>query len=147
MNKKQLIRLKYQGIDANLAPSAFRKWASQYIDCEAYFCYEKFSPVPYFLLCRAIELSIKSMHLESFSQAEVKSKFGHDILKAYEALPERFQVLTVDECSLLEGASNIYDGKQFEYFESEDALTGYSRFPDLATLRAIAYKLHREISS
>jgi hypothetical protein len=37
-------------------------------------------------------------------------------------------------------ANAIYGGKGFEYFNPEHALRGYSNFPDLAALDAIAVK-------
>ena len=40
----------------NLSPHGFRKWARQYRQCERDFRTPVgFTPVPYFLLCRAIE--------------------------------------------------------------------------------------------
>jgi hypothetical protein len=54
------------GINANLAPDAFHWWATHYYKCRQDFVSpHKFSPVPYFLLCRAIELELKSRHLKN----------------------------------------------------------------------------------
>jgi hypothetical protein len=44
---------------------------------------------------------------------------------------------------MLQQASDIYDPKGFEYFEPDDALTGFKRYPDLAQLDVIAEKLIR----
>jgi len=44
---------------------------------------------------------------------------------------------------VLERASDIYASKGFEYFEPEDALTGFRRFPDLSMLDQVAKKLLR----
>ena len=140
LSNLQLAKVRRHGIDANLAPDAFAKWAHHYLQCEADYSCKSFSPVPYFLLCRAIELAIKSIHLNKMGQPEVKSSYGHDILKAYEALPGEFKVLVKGEQELLKVASEIYAGKQFEYFEPQDVLTGFSRFPSLVHLRALARK-------
>jgi hypothetical protein len=121
---------------------AFHRWATHYYKCRQDFqCLHPFSPVPYFLLCRAIELVLKSKHLEDKRQPEVKNEFGHNLVKAYRALPVEAQQLSEDKFSILERASAIYSSKGFEYFNPEDALTGYSRFPDLAALDDITKQL------
>ncbi len=103
-----------------------------------------FSPVPYFLLCRAIELEIKSRHLREKKQDEVKDKFGHKLIKAYEALNPKEQILSIEELDILQQADNIYYRKDFEYFEPEDVASGYSRYPDLQMLDRVAEKLIRQ---
>ncbi|TET75041.1 MAG: hypothetical protein E3J56_01365 [Candidatus Aminicenantes bacterium] len=130
------------GINANLSPDAFHRWATHYYKCKQDFrSPHKFSPVPYFLLCRAIELEIKSIHLRDKKQTEVKEDFGHDILKAYEALSEEYKILEDNEIKVLKVAKEIYCSKGFEYFNPEDALTGFSKFPDLNTLDTVVKKL------
>ena len=129
-------------IDANLAPDAFRRWANHYYECKQQFSPpHSFSPVPYFLLCRAIELGIKAKHLSRLTQKQVKKRFGHNLVKAYNALDPVHQILSSAEVDILRQASDIYDPKGFEYFEPEDALTGFRRYPYLAQLDAIAKKL------
>ena len=130
------------GINANLSPDAFHRWATHYYKCKHDFrSPHKFSPVPYFLLCRAIELEIKSIHLRVKKQKEVKKAFGHDMLKAYEALGEEYKILDDNEVKVLKDANEIYCSKGFEYFKPADAIIAYSKFPDLDTLDAIAKKL------
>jgi hypothetical protein len=102
---------------------------------------DKFSPVPYFLLCRAIELEIKSRHLTNVPQIQVKNNFGHDLAKAYKALTPTEKTLTQDEETTLKTASDIYKRKGFEYFEPMSLLKGYQDFPDLMILNSIANKL------
>jgi hypothetical protein len=132
------------GIDGNLSPDAFHRWATHYYKCRHDFASpHKFSPVPYFLLCRAIELELKSRHLMKRRQLEVKRAYGHDLTKAYSALPLAEQTLTPDESAVLQQASQIYASKSFEYFEPEDALTAFRRFPDLSVLDRVAKKLLR----
>lgn len=126
----------------NLSPIAFHRWATHYYKCRQDFqCPHSFSPVPYFLLCRAIELVLKSKHLEEKRQPEVKIEFGHNLVKAYRALPIEEQQLSEEDFAVLESASSIYASKGFEYFNPEDALTGYSRYPDLVALDGITKEL------
>ena len=130
------------GIGANLAPDAFRRWAEHYVQCESQFSAPQgFSPVPYFLLARAIELALKAKHLENLSQDQVKDRLGHYLDKAYEALAPQDKILNAKELKILRRTSNIYATKGFEYFEPGDALAAFSRYPDLTDLRAIAAKL------
>jgi hypothetical protein len=135
--------IRPRSFHANLAPDAFHRWATHYRKCRMDFqCPHRFSPVPYFLLCRAIELEIKARHLKRMTQLEVKKKFGHNLEEAYDALDSTEKGLTQIEENTLRRASKIYnDNKGFEYFDPQDALTGYKRFPDLALLDSMASKL------
>lgn len=128
----------------NFSAYAFHRYARDFYKCRRDFVPEgRFSPIPYFLLCRAIELELKSRHLEQVGQSSVKGQFGHDLIRAYEALPAHLQSLSTDELVELQKASEIYKppNKGFEYVHSHDAAHGYSSFPDLAILDGIAKKL------
>ena len=130
------------GINANLAPDAFHRWATHYYKCKQDFQPpHRFSPVPYFLLCRAIELQLKSKHLQLKTQDQVKQEYWHNLSKLYGSLSDNDKVLNASELNILEQASNIYAPKDFEYFTPEDALTAYSRYPDMQALDAVARKL------
>jgi hypothetical protein len=132
------------GINANLSPDAFHRWATHYLKCKRDFqCPDKFSPVPYFLLCRAIELEIKARHLKYMTQEQVKKKFSHKLAESYDALEPTEKILNQEEEHTLRDASKIYHEKDFEYFNPEDALTGYKRLRNLnlAFLDSIASKL------
>jgi hypothetical protein len=135
--------IRVERISENLSPKAFHIYATHYYKCKQDFRSPDsfFSPVPYFLLCRAIELEIKSRHLKRQTQTEVKEGFGHKLSEAYNALDQKDQVLNQAEVATLEEASSIYAGKGFEYFVPQDALMGYSRYPDLEALDSIAKKL------
>lgn len=134
--------VQVEGFFANLSPMAFQKWARQYYECAIPLLSQtEFSPVPYFLLCRAIELQLKAEHLEIKLQPEVKSSFGHHLVKSYMALPHHRQVLVATELNLLKQADSIYSSKGFEYFNPEHAMRGYSQYPNLAALDAVAQKL------
>ena len=126
----------------NLSPIGFHIWAEHYYKCRHDFkSTDAFSPIPYFLLCRTIELELKSKHLQHKDREHVKNVFGHDLLKAYEALDNFQKILTDDELNTLKMANVIYKGKGFEYFSPQSAITGFSGFPNLETLDSIAKKL------
>jgi hypothetical protein len=126
----------------NFSALAFRRWAVHYYKCRHDFVTpHKFSPVPYFLLCRAIELELKARHLEKKRQPEIRRTFRHRIKSAYLALPKRQQILDTEEFGVLKQANAIYASKGFEYIQPRDALTAYKRFPNLDALDRLAKKL------
>ena len=137
----QIVRMGV--IEINLSPDAFHIYAGHYYKCKQDFKPpdDYVSPVPYFLLCRAIELEIKARHLKHRKQTEVRKDFGHHLLAAYRALDAQEQILSQSEEAVLTAADNIYATKGFEYFDPYDAATAFSRFPDLETLDTIAKKL------
>jgi hypothetical protein len=102
-----------------------------------------FSPVPLLLLSRALELEIKARHLVSMSQQAVKKRFGHNLVKAYNALPFEQRILSDEEEEALMKCSNSYDipNKFFDYWSPVAALRGFSMFPDEEELRLITEKL------
>lgn len=66
---------------------------------------------------------------------------GHNVWRSYDALDSLEKVLSRGELKTLGTASNIYAGKGFEYFEPQDTVTGYSRYPDLDELDLLTRKL------
>jgi hypothetical protein len=136
-------KIEVQGARVNFSAPSFHRWASHYYKCVQDFkSPDKWSPVPYALLCRAIELELKSRHLEITPGQRNVKKFGHILIKLYEALPAEQKTLTDDELATLRTASSVYtDEKAFDYIRVEDAGTAYKRFPDQARLDAVAKKL------
>ena len=117
---------------------AFHMWATQYYKCKQGFEYSgRISPVPYFLLCRSIELELKSRHLKHKTQKQVKDEFRHDLIKSYEALEPADQLLNVNEIDVLKRANIVYAGKGFEYCAPMDVLKGYPLYPELEELDSI----------
>ena len=137
------ITIKLETGHINLSPVAFRLWAQDYYECYLSFVekQQKFSPVPFFLCCRAIELALKAKHLETKSQNDVKDLYRHDLIKSYEALDPEQRVLSSEEFDLLRAVNGIYCSKAFEYFNVMDAGTGFQRFPDLAELNALTRRI------
>jgi len=82
----------------NLSPQLFRNTAQDFFKC--YLDFEPppghFSPVPFFLCCRAIEMALKAIHLEKKNRKYVR-KFGHNLMKLYEKLDDEDQSLSKDE--------------------------------------------------
>jgi hypothetical protein len=137
------VTVDMQELKVNLSPDAFHIYATHYYKCKRDFTPpdDKPSPVPYFLLCRAIELEIKARHLKRMTQPEVKDEFGHRLLKAYKALDAQEQILSQNELAVLKTADERYQKTEFAYFKQEHPLKAYSQFPDLDMLDSIAKKL------
>jgi hypothetical protein len=137
------VTINMESIEENLAPDAFHIYAMHYYKCKRDFTPpdNKFSPIPYFLLCRAIELEIKARHLNRLTQEEVKDKFGHRLLKAYKALDAEEQILSQNELAVLKTANERYIKTDLAYFNPVQALRGFSQFPALDMLDSIAKKL------
>lgn len=125
----------------NFSPTGFRLLAQDFLQCYSDFKPARFSVLPFFLCCRAIELALKSMHLEKEPQAQVKQRFRHDLLAAYETLPPVSKTLSAEERTVLAKASSIYKDKRFEYVQASDAGAAYTRFPELEVLAQVAQKL------
>ena len=126
-----------------ISPDAFRLWARDYFKCYLDFqSPRKFSPIPFFLCCRAIELALKGALLDKDkSHKQLKKSYSHDLVKAYRAIPHEQQTLSADALALLAAANDIYKAKDFEYFNIFDAVSAYKRFPDLEVLAALARRI------
>lgn len=100
-----------------------------------------FSPVPYYLFCRALELSLKAFLLsKQHPLDELKKKYGHDLEALWRAAT-RDGILGVlgnldpDFESDLESANSYYKGKAFEYFDFRRWARGYPDLPPFARFR------------
>lgn len=108
----------------------------------------RFSPVPYYLICHSIELSLKSfLFTAGFKKAD-RRRLNHDLEKALRAaenngLSTHIQ-LTADERGLLHKANRLYPKKEFEYFESLETIYDPHDF-ELDALASLARKLFEAI--
>ena len=135
-------KLKAETGHINFSPTGFRLAAIDYFKC--FLDFEKpgrFSVVPYFLCCRAIELALKAMHLETKRQTEVKRQYLHNLVKMYDELSVNRKNFSLEEYTLLKQANETYKAKQFEYVCVLHAMHGYSMFPNLDDLANLARKI------
>ncbi|MBW3661415.1 MAG: hypothetical protein KY397_07275 [Gemmatimonadetes bacterium] len=109
----------------------------------------KFSPVPYYLYCRAIELILKAFLLvKSRSVDELKGHYKHNLVRLVEESRREGLEKIVDSLPAtfdrdLQAANNYYGTrkKAFEYFNFEKWARGYKDLPPLDRLEAIAEQL------
>lgn len=126
----------------NISPLGFHRYASEFLSAaRSIEQSDIFSPVPYYLLCRALELTLKAFLLaRGLSKKELKNmkKYGHDLEKLFNISDEmglRSITHISDEYKQLVSASNDYYGsKAFEYFDVYRAMQGYSGLPDINKL-------------
>lgn len=142
--------MKAQTLHISLTPSLFIKYAKDGFEAAQFFKNKKyFSPVPYYLYCRSIELSLKAFLLHNSKKLdELKSrKYGHNLGKILEEakkynLSKLLNVTSLEE-NELQKASALYDNpnKAFEYSRVIDAVHGYNNFPKLKIIKRLAKKL------
>jgi len=110
----------------------------------------RFSPVPYFLICRSIELSLKSFLFSAGFKKKDRKKLNHDLEKALGAAEdnglETYLKITSNDREALKKANKLYPKKEFEYFESLETIYDPHDF-DLAVLSSFAQRLLDTIES
>jgi hypothetical protein len=122
----------------NFSPVGFKLAARDFRRCADSFKPEKFSIVSYFLYCRAIELGLKAIHLETQTQRELMSRYRHKLTESYKTLPPERRTLSASDFDLLAKVSRLYERKAFEYVQPGDAAHGFSDFPELEQLARLA---------
>jgi hypothetical protein len=129
----------------NASPTRFHLWAKEYLDRRRSVQFSDWSPVPCFLLCRAMELEFKAVHLDVQPRADVKKvkNYKHNLVELYKHLPDNYKnKLSQEQVELLEQVNKIYDNKRkgggFEYFNVRHEMRGHSNLPKLKDLDALA---------
>lgn len=146
------IVIKPEPVVVRISPLGFHRYASEFLRAARSVSVDSsFSPVPYYLYCRSLELALKAFLLtKNVSIRELKSRhLGHDLVKVLDkaktiGLGQLFTVTSAHERELVK-ANNYYTSKGFEYFEvmKAHAITGsksesfalYSIMPECPTAR------------
>lgn len=148
---KRNIVIKTRLIKFNITPFGFHEYASDYLDtADKWTSESKYSPVPYFLYCRTIELGLKAFLLAKGKNLKyVKDSVGHDLtlgLKNARLNNLDDIVETTDiEKEQIEVANKYYKTKGFEYFFVSNHITGLKGLPKLDTLKEYSHKLLNKI--
>ena len=110
----------------------------------------RFSPVPYYLICHSIELSLKSFLFSAGFKKADRRKLNHDLEKTLRAAEKNglntHIHLTADEQDLIRKANRLYPKKEFEYFESLETIYDPHDF-ELDALASLAHKLFEAIEA
>jgi hypothetical protein len=135
------------GIHFKMSPVSLRVYADDFVSAARSAPKPKspkFQPARLYLVCHAIELTLKAfLSLRGFSlQALSDSQLGHDLRKLLSQAREHGLLGMVDlpteMLAEIERASEYYSEKVFEYPALVEAVTGMSRLPDFSTLLAAA---------
>lgn len=154
--------IKAEPLKLDVNAWAFARYSKDFYDsanlCRNHFFSNidyAFSPVPYYLYCRCIELALKALIINAEPQKikELgKKRFAaHDLLRNLEQTEACVgsEILTEKERGVLQDAGLFYgnDGrinKGFEYFTGNiklSMLKAYSDLPSIEGLAGIAKKL------
>jgi hypothetical protein len=144
------VRVTPGAVTVNISPLGFHIYACQFFRSARLarsHARKKFSPVPYYLYCRALELLLKAFLLsKGVSAKELKSQaLGHDLSRCLkrangEGLTAVFAI-SEPQASQLEMANAYYASKGFEYFNVANVARGYRNLPDLGALDALCSAL------
>ena len=124
----------------NVGPYGFWRYGAHFLKARKRIRVEKaFSPVPYYLICRCIELELKAFLLaKGRPMSFLKNKIRHDLEKALRVSEaeglSRMVRITPKRRGELRAANAYYAAKGFEYFQVLKAVTGYPNLPDLRIL-------------
>jgi hypothetical protein len=129
----------------HITPLGFHRYAAEYLRAALGFQGNgSFSPVPYYLFSRSIELALKAFLLaKGVPKKRLKERnLGHDLEKI---LKKTISIGLANVVSIspqhteeLRKANNYYTSKGFEYFEVVRTVTGYRNLPDLPVLSDLA---------
>jgi hypothetical protein len=129
----------------HISPLGFHRYASEFLRAaQGFKVNDGFSPVPYCLVCRSMELSLKAFLLaKGFPKKRLKERnLGHDLekilKKAISMELDKFVTLSTQHTEELIKANKYYSSKGFEYFEVVKAMTGYRNLPDISVLADFA---------
>jgi hypothetical protein len=145
--------LKAESSEIKISPFGFHKYASDYLEtAEKWPTQSTYSPVPYFLYCRTIELGIKAYLLAKGKDLDfIKFNIRHDLTKGLNnailnALDDILETTDIEKAEI-EVANKYYKDKGFEYFFVEKHATGLMELPELEVLKRYAHKLLSKIKA
>lgn len=146
MSKSETVKVFV--IKGKITPYGFYSYARDYLTAFLNNQEKKrYSPVPYFLCCRSLELFFKAYLLAKGVSLNTLKKVRHDLLVALRNAKERDLESLVDISpeaeEELRKANEYYKEKEFEYYERIMFKAGlrYPDLPKLHTLKELAENL------
>ena len=137
--------IKVQPMVLHISPLGFHRYAAEFLRAAQVFkINDGFSPAPYYLICRSIELALKAFLLvKGVPKKSLKEKnLGHDLekvlKKAISMGIDNVLPISRQHRKEVRKANTYYASKGFEYFEVIRAVTGYRNLPDLPALSDFA---------
>jgi hypothetical protein len=147
--KPKTYTIKAKPVFINISPFGFFHYGKEFLDVtKGVEQSTGYSPVPYFLYCRSIELFLKAFLLvKGVTKKDLKSmkNYGHDLEKILKKAQElglsQFVEITPEQEKEISKANEYYASKGFEYFEVIKAVKAYPELPDLSLLEKVAFEL------
>ena len=110
----------------------------------------RFSPIPYYLICHSIELSLKSYLFTAGFSKKDRKKMSHDLVHALREAQGNgighYIVISSMETEAVFRANQLYSRKEFEYFESLETIYDPHDF-DIEVLKSLARRLIESIEN
>ena len=141
--------VKVQQVVAYVSPIGFHQYAADFVkwaDRASAEPSQFFSPVPYYLYCHSIELSLKAFLLaRGITKKKLKDRrYGHDLIallnKAKQLGLEDIVPIRPEWESELSKANDYYFHKEFEYFNVGFFANGLPLLVDLRELSQVLIK-------
>jgi len=148
----------FQSALRRLRKLGFVNYAAQYAEAAGLAAHRAgfFSPVPYMLYCRAIELSLKAYLLHSgvpvadLARPPLRHNLVRILARADELGLGKLLRLNRRQRAEIQRAHAYYDRKGFEYFDPLKEVAGRRHLPQLPilaeTVRLLLQQLRRELA-
>jgi hypothetical protein len=144
--------LQINNIVAHVDGYWMRHYATDFLAAAKAFVAPKnrFSPVPYYLICHSIELSLKSFLFSAGFKRKDRKKLNHNLEEALKAAEDKglgthIEITPLDR-DALNKINKLYPKKEFEYFESLETIYDPHDF-DLEVIASFAQRLLDAIES
>ncbi len=137
------LEIRVKTASVRIGPIGFLEYAKEfYAAFSSFKPKNKTSPASYYLICRSIELSLKSYLLaKGVDIKKVKYSLGHDLHKILKKAKELqiFSIVEISDVEIeqIEKANVWYTRKGFEYFELRNLRESTSTLPDLEILTGL----------
>jgi hypothetical protein len=154
MKPKNLVIKAEPGI-IHISPFGFFHYGKEFLDAAKGFKQSAYySPAPYFLYCRSIELFLKAFLLAKGvpkKHLPKRNLYWHDLekilKKAQDLSLSAFVKITPEQEKEISKANRYYAFKGFEYFEVIKGVKAYPELPDLLFLEKVASELVTHLES
>ena len=153
--KPKNVVIKAEPITVHISPFGFFHYGKEFFDAAKGFKQSAYySPAPYFLYCRSIELVLKAFLLgKGVPKKDLPKRnlYWHDLEKILKKAKDlglsKFVKITPDQEKEISKANKYYPSKGFEYFEVIKAVNAYPELPDLLFLENVASELVTHLES
>lgn len=110
----------------------------------------RFSPIPYYLICHSIELSLKSFLFTAGFKKKDRRRLNHDLIRALSAAEDNglgnyLEISSIERDAVYK-ANELYLKKEFEYVETLATIYD-SHDLDIGVLASFARRLLDSIES